>query len=132
MKNSEILKELAIHIFNHAGSKDLSSLIYETLAYGKQIPAEAYYLIPDKRYHKEFPVVYGFLNALLKIKEPPYYIVIELVKKAAKEISLPFIDEKSMINLVLHTLIVDFFDKNPHFLKTNDAGENGENSQINK
>ena len=70
MRKSQIIKELGIYIFNNALSEDISDLVYKTLSHGIDIPKESCYLIPDKRYHKQFPVVYSFMFALSKLKDP--------------------------------------------------------------
>jgi hypothetical protein len=121
MNRENILKDLGIFIFNKTDSKNasdiISPLIYKTLAYGKGIPKKAYSLIHDKRYHKEFPIVAGFKWHLSKLKDPPFYIILALIKKLASELTLPFIDEYAMINLIFHTLIIDFFEENPKILE---------------
>ena len=108
------LQDLAIYLFNKSGSikkgEDISLKIYEALAYNKQIPNEAYALIPDKRYHKQFDIVYGFMWYLRKLKEPPFESYYSILSSIAMQLKIPFINQHDYQKLLLHTLIVDYFN----------------------
>ena len=120
MKKSAIIKEIAIHIINLCDIKKMQEvlcpLIYEVLAYGKQIPKGTYYLIPDRRYHDQFPVVYGFKFAFSKLGEPPFYITMSMINAAASKLTLPIIGRHVYADLILHAGIIDFFEKHPGLL----------------
>lgn len=115
MEANQKLQELAIYLFNRTGEiqmgEDIRPKIYEVLAYGKQIPAEGYKLIPDKRYHKQFDIVYGFMWYLRKVKEPPFEVYYSIITGMAFRISLPFISQGLYARLLLYTLLVEYFEQ---------------------
>ena len=89
--------------------EDIRPKIYEVLAYDRQLPAEAYAMIPDKRYHKQFHIVYGFMWYLHQLKEPPFEVYYSILSGIAVGISNPFIHQSQFARLLLYTLIVEFF-----------------------
>lgn len=115
METHSQLKEIGIFIFNkvgaiYKGKENISEKIYRTLAYNKRLPETAYEIIPDKRYHKEFEILYGFKWYLGKLKEPPFDVYYPLLLEIARKISLPYIYSSQYGDLLLHTLLVDYFD----------------------
>ena len=113
MEANQNLQELAIYLFNRCGDlqkgEDIRPKIYEVLAYDRQLPAEAYTMIPDKRYHKQFHIVYGFMWYLPQLKEPPFEVYYSILSGIAGKITNPFIPQSLFARLLLYTLIVEFF-----------------------
>lgn len=107
------LQELAIYLFSRCGDlqkgEDIRPKIYEVLAYDRQLPLEAYALIPDKRYHKQFHIVYGFMWCLRQVEDPSFELYYSVLSGLAAEITNPFIPQSQYARLLLYTLIVEFF-----------------------
>ena len=115
MTENKNLQELAIYLFNRIGNikkgEDIRPKIYEVLAYNKHLPDEAYCMIPDKRYHKQFDLVYGFMWYLRMVKEPPFESYFSFLSDIAMQLKLPFINKNDYQKLLLHTLILEYFSK---------------------
>jgi hypothetical protein len=120
MNKESVLKELGIYLFNRAGDiknlDKISNSIYKVLAYKKEIPKKVYELIPDKRYHDGYKIVFGFMWYLDKLKEPPFLVYYSIIKKMAEKLRLPIIDLDVQTRIILFTLIIDFFEENPGYL----------------
>jgi hypothetical protein len=117
MDKSEIFQDLSIYLFNRIGrikkgEENPGDSIYKVLSYGRKIPPKARELIPDRRYHKEFPVIYGFMSELGKIEEPPFPVYFSILKEIAKKMKIEFMSVDTMRLLILHTLIVEYFQDN--------------------
>jgi len=114
MDNKSSLKEIGIFLFNRVGEikrgDDIRPQIYDVLSYGKSLPAFAYDLIPDERYHKNFDIIYGYMWYLRKLEEPPFDVYFALLTQIASELKLPFIGVKDYRNLLFHTLLVEYFE----------------------
>ena len=83
----------------------------------KEIPKKAYDLISDKRYHEQFDILFGFMWFLRKLKEPPFELYFAVLVEISLKLKLPQIDATSIRNLILLTLIVEFFEENPSLLE---------------
>jgi len=117
MEKKEIFQDLSIYLFNrigkiYKGEEDPGDSIYNVLAHGKNIPPKARDLIPDRRYHDDFPIVYGFMSELGKIEEPPFQTYFSYLKEIAGRKKLDFIGTDTMRLLILNTLIVEYFQEN--------------------
>ncbi|MBE0673405.1 MAG: hypothetical protein IH591_01965 [Bacteroidales bacterium] len=120
---NRVLKELAIWIFNkigdiQKGSFDLSPAIFDVLSYGRNIPKGAWYLIPDIRYHEQFDILFGFKWYMGRLAEPPYDIIHYFLESIAREMKPTIVRIRDMHDLILHTLIVKFFEEHPEYLKS--------------
>ena len=116
MEKQEILKEIGIYIFNRVFIKDcleqLTPAIVEVFVQNKDIPKKAWVLIPDERYAKTFGIIYGFQYNLFKIKEPPMTFCLSQIRKMASRLDFMYMDEIAKSKLILHTLIVGYFEEN--------------------
>ena len=117
MSKKNVLKELSIYLFNRImgiyKGEDILPNICNVILNGKEIPKKAYDLIPDKRYHKQFDILYGFMWFLRKIKKPNYVLYFSVLVEISRKLKIPQVDDTRIRNLILLTLIIEFFEENP-------------------
>lgn len=123
MTNIEILDELFDYMFaemvslkENKGLKSFRRSITRTLHSSCDIAEEAYQLISDKRYHLKFDVTEGLFWHFEKLNKTVCNILRSDISELARIIRFKYISEEAMFKIIVHTLIVNFFNENDDLL----------------